>query len=179
MNHSDEHVNNSNHYFMGIDPGVSGGIAVIGSDGSVRLWEMPETFGDTADLFEGEFREAGIRFCVIELVGGFKGQGAQRSFKFGKNDGVLIGLLLANKIRHQELSPRSWMKGLGIRPRDKKPKNPKPGKFYPGEESERQFKTRLKGRAQQLFPGVEINLKTADALLMSEVARRIYVSGGI
>jgi len=45
--------------------------------------------------------------------------------------------------------------------------------MYPPEESQADFKRRLRARALQLFPGVDLNLMTADSLLLAEACRRI------
>lgn len=159
--------------YCGIDPGLSGGIAVISAEDVVQVFEMPETEGDLAELFETRIAPSRISFCLIEKVGAFPGQGRSGIFTFGRGTGLLVGLLLAHHISHQEIRPQDWQRALGIPPRRTLPKKPKPGKYYPAEEPKREFKRRLRAKAQALFPGILIDLKTADALLIAEVARRI------
>ena len=38
----------------------------------------------------------------------------------------------------------------------------------------REWKNRLKGLAQQMFPAEKVTLKTADALLLAEYGRRVF-----
>jgi hypothetical protein len=64
---------------------------------------------------------------------------------------------------------------LGIPQRIRKPKKPKPFLQYPAEESVSEWKNRLRAKAQALFPGLDLTLKTADAALIAEVAKRIQV----
>lgn len=156
--------------FLGIDPGLSGGIAVLGDQ--VRAVKMPATEADLARLLESALP---IDYCLIERVHSFPDAGVASMFTFGRNAGVLIGILLANHIPFEEIEPRAWQKALGIPPRVKKPRKPKPFIEYPPEETHSQWKNRLKAKAQALFPGVEVSLATADALLLAEVARRIQV----
>jgi hypothetical protein len=152
--------------FLGIDPGKSGGLAMITSDGIDQVFKMPETESDIARLFEERIKPAGVSFCYIEKVHSFPGEGVSSSFKFGKNTGLLIGLLLAHKISFEEKMPIFWQRALGIPPRRKKPT----------EELKREFKNRLKDTAQKLFPHLKVTLKTADALLIAEAARRITLT---
>jgi crossover junction endodeoxyribonuclease RuvC len=162
--------------YLGIDPGKTGGIAIVSGEGVTITWDMPKTEGDLAELFACRISACRVSLCLIERVHAFPGAGVTSMFTFGRGAGVLIGLLLAHKIPHEEIRPRTWQKALGISPRYKRPKKPKMDlKYYPPEESITEFKRRLMGTAQALFPEVDVTLKTADALLLAEVARRIRV----
>jgi len=160
---------------MGIDPGANGGLAVVSAAGSVEMvCRMPQTEGDLARLFEAEIAPMGITSCLIEAVHAFPDQGVASAFTFGRGAGVIVGLLLAHKIRFEEIRPQAWQKLLGIPPRAKRPRKPRPFIQYPPEESQSQWKNRLRSKAQQLFPGVEVTLAVADALLIAETCRRIH-----
>jgi hypothetical protein len=158
--------------YLGIDPGQSGGIALI-RDVAVLATRMPATEGDVARFFAQSLIPLGIRFCLIEKVHSFPEQGVASAFTFGRGTGLLIGLLLAHKIPFEEITPQDWQKILGIPPRVKKPRKPKPFLQYPPEESQTEWKNRLRAKAQQLFPQIEITLATADALLIAETCRRM------
>jgi hypothetical protein len=159
--------------YLGIDPGQSGGIVVLADDGTVHLIsKMPATEGDLAQLFEHQISPLGISYCLIEKVHSFPDQGVASSFTFGRGTGILIGLLMAHKIRFEEITPQAWQKLLAIPPRVKKPKKPKLP-FYPPDESQAEWKNRLKAKAQQMFPSVGVTLATADALLIAETCRRM------
>jgi hypothetical protein len=161
--------------FCGIDPGQNGGVALISADGVVQAFRMPPTEGDLAKLFEFRIAPARVAYCLVERVHSFPDAGVAGMFTFGRGVGVLIGLLLAHKIPFEEIEPRAWQKALGIPPRVKKPRKPKPMMKYPAEESLTQWKNRLRAKAQQLFPHLEVTMATADALLIAECARRIRV----
>ena len=87
------------------------------------------------------------------------GQGVSSMFKFGKNYGLIRGLLIANMIPFLDVPPRTWQKGLGIQPRGK-------------EESKTHFKNRQKGLAQQMHPHLKVTLATADAILIAEYLKK-------
>lgn len=135
---------------LGIDPGQSGGLAVL-KNGVALAWKMPETERDLQDLFEEISRE-GVDFALIEAVHSMPKQGVASSFKFGRNYGFLRGMLIASRIPFEEVTPQRWQKALGC--------------LSHGE------KNVTKAKAQQLFPLLKVTHATADALLIAEYARR-------
>lgn len=172
---------------LGIDPGYKGGFAILTPDGIAQVFEMPKTERQIADLFETRIKPARIAYCMIEQIQHIpktKKDGDKSGFysntKLNRNVGVLIGLLLAYRIDFEEILPQTWQSGLGIPRRMKIPKKQKeylkaglPLINYVDEETQASWKRRLMEIAQKLYPGTEINLLTADALLICEFARRL------
>lgn len=142
--------------FIGIDPGKAGGIAILGEDGSVEVISMPETEKDIFHAIRAWKNLSAV--ALIEKVHAMPKQGVTSSFTFGMGYGGLRMALVANKISFNEVTPQKWQKELGIVPRKK-------------DEGKPDFKKRLRAKAQQLFPEVEVNLKTCDALLIALYAR--------
>jgi hypothetical protein len=153
-------------YIIAVDPGASGGIAASWPEGAVELAPMPDTETDVVKLIQGHVvqgmidADAAEVVVYIEKVGGFiKGSPAPGSamFNFGRNVGVIHGALLAMKVRTIEVHPQAWQRALSV-----------------GQSATygKQWKAHLKGVAQQLFPMQKVTLKTADALLILEHARR-------
>ena len=143
--------------YMGIDPGASGGLALI--DGcEIEAVAMPATERDIWLWVSAEH----VDFAVIEqntgYVGG-EGNPGSAMFKFGRSAGLLTMALVAAGVPYEEITPGQWQKKLGIPPRKKG-------------EAKGAFKNRLKAEAQRLFPRIPVTLKTADALLLAEYARR-------
>lgn len=155
--------------YMGIDPGTNGGIAVLSSDGSViQCHKLPDTDSGVFDLIikiSLDTIEIGTRYCYLERVGGFMGDGRQNvasahtMFNFGRGVGVIIGSLWASNTPYEEVMPKAWQKGIGMSPRTKV-------------ESSTQWKNRLKDEAQRLFPSENVTLAKADCLLIAEHLRR-------
>jgi len=183
--------------FLGIDPGASGGLALLDGEGKVLdLTPMPAGEDDLwwwlTRLPGGWPRKEGL-WAVIEQVGGYQrpapggrpfDTGASM-FRFGQGYGTLRGMLVAlglsftlrgftngagSKPTAKTLAPRTWQKMAGcVRVK--------------GEE-DGPWKRRLKARACELFPdlagggkGKGITLKTADALLIAWCCRELVVSG--
>lgn len=146
---------------IAIDPGASGGIAWTGSDDTVQVQGMPDTETDIVQCLRSVAAIDRGQTCYLERVQGCMGPGLPGSamFTFGANYGLIRGALIAMGVRIAEVRPQDWQKGLhlGTRAKDM-PKH--------------EWKNKLKAQAQLLFPTIDVTLKTADALLIYEYARR-------
>ena len=68
--------------YIGIDPGVHGGIAVLSDDGSVvEVAKMPTTPMDLLD-FLSKYKDDS--FCILERVGGMPGNGRCDPYQVGE-----------------------------------------------------------------------------------------------
>ena len=148
--------------YIGIDPGVSGGLAAIGNQ-VFAITSMPPTEVDIWEWFSCSFgRLACPDFAVIEKNSGYvggNGNPGSAMYKFGRNAGLLAMALTASGIPYEEVTPGVWQRGLGIPCRKK-------------DEPKGRFKNRLKAHSQKLFPLEHITLSTADAVLIAEYCRR-------
>jgi len=145
-------------YYIGIDPGKTGGLVILPERGDKRIvTRMPVTERDIWNWFADIPRA--FSYAIIEKVHSQPGNAARAMFTFGWGYGGLRMALTARGIPFEEVLPSVWLRGLDI-PKQKKT------------ESRTQFKNRLKAKAQQLFPTVEVTLATADALLIAEYCRR-------
>jgi crossover junction endodeoxyribonuclease RuvC len=106
---------------IGIDPGVSGAIAVVGG-GQVACYEMPavEINGkrrvDPAGLHGvlAGILAAGDCMAILEHVQGVQGTGATSAFSFGRSFGIVEGVLAGMAIPHTLVRPQVWTKALGV-----------------------------------------------------------------
>lgn len=141
---------------MGIDPGQSGGLAVLDlTTGGEEPYVLPfnkETPADIVNILMSINEKKGLK-CYIENVHSMPKQGVASSFKFGKNFGLLIGALYASKIPFEFVAPQVWQRHLRCLSRGDK--------------------NVTKTKAQQLFPNIKITHAIADALLIAEYGRRI------
>jgi crossover junction endodeoxyribonuclease RuvC len=148
---------------LGIDPGVSGGIAAIDECGRVYLAaRMPATERDLLDLLRGTAVAGGRlveqRRAVLEFVRASPQMGVVSAFTFGRNYGALRMALIAAGIPFDELSPAKWQPGVGL--------------AYPKDATQVLRKNLSKRRAQELFPDATVTHAIADALLLAEHGRR-------
>lgn len=121
--------------WLGIDPGLTGAVALIQPDGAVRFWDTPflriesksahkTAAGNTpvrtvydrlamAGIISAAniTGEGGIT-AVIESVHAMPKQGVSSVFKFGMGFGIWLGVLAALHIPHELVDPRRWTTSL-------------------------------------------------------------------
>lgn len=137
-------------FFIGIDPGMQGGIAVLSDTDIWGLWPLTDqTDADIANILT---LHGAKLFAMIENVHAFPKMNASSSFKLGTSFGVLRGCLAVRNIPREFVTPAKWQKALGC--------------LSHGD------KNITKRKAQELFPGQTITHITADALLIAEYCRR-------
>ena len=135
---------------LAIDPGASGGLAWRTPDGIVHAEPMPD--GMTAQVDRLRALAAGLPglTAVMEKVGTYvPGNHVGSACTFARHCGHLEAALYALGIPFTEVAPRVWMRKLGTLPKDK---------------AER--KRAIREEMQRRFPGLEVTLKTADALAL-------------
>lgn len=137
--------------YIGIDPGASGGIAVIENNSAVA-YKMPDTEADIWELFASLRQMECSIFAVIELVHSMPAQGVKSVFTFGKSYGGLRMALIAAAIPFTEVTPQRWQKDMGC--------------LTKGD------KNVSKAKAQQLYPSLKVTHATADSLLIATWALR-------
>ena len=139
---------------IGIDPGAAGGIAVLkGSE--IETYNMPETYPDIYNLLL-ELKNGSDTLAILEDVGhGMPGQSSKATAVFARHNGHLEMALYALGIRTIKVTPQKWQKYYSN----------SLGKSKDCEK--REWKNKLKGLAQQMFPSVNVTLKNADAILIA------------
>ena len=170
--------------FIGIDPGVNGGIALITED-TVTSHKMPETEGDICGLLWAIYsnspnasweRDTGCHKSIRAVI---EEQRPRPTRWFSpvtkawqqsilKSTCLLYGqylqirgMLLAIGIPFEDCPPRRWQKDVGLPDKEKG-------------EKDGPWKNKAKVKAQGLFPDVKVTLATADALLIAEHCRRRF-----
>ena len=138
---------------VGIDPGKSGGIAVI-SEGNIKASKTPYEPIQMSLTVSSAVNSAHIENeklkVYIENVHAFPTDGRSSAFKFGCNYGMWLGILASNNITPIKVSPFKWMQEFAPLPKIKKER-----------------KQMLKQIAQEMFPDIRVTLSTADAILIA------------
>lgn len=138
-------------YYLGIDPGVSGGLAIVNEDG--HLIGANGFKNLTEDDINDIFATNTFDFAILEKVHSMPKQGVKSTFTFGQSYGFLRGLMAAHKIKRDFVTPQKWQKEMGCLSRGDK--------------------NVTKSKAQQLFPKWKMTHAIADAALLAEYARRL------
>lgn len=151
---------------IGIDPGLSGAIAVL-TDDTLKVFDMPTMTVDRngkakRQVSANELAEllnlyAGKDCHVyVERVSAMAGQGVTSVFSFGRSFGMIEGILAALKMPVTFVAPATWVKGVGR---------------GPGKDASR-------SRAMELFPEYQHMFKRvkddgrADAALIAHWGRK-------
>ena len=108
---------------IGIDPGLSGAIAVINGDDSLMIFDMPTMtverngkakrqvsateLADLLYLYSGKDCHV---YC--ERVGAMAGQGVTSVFSFGRSFGMIEGILAALHMPVTYVAPATWVKAV-------------------------------------------------------------------
>jgi len=111
-------------YVIGIDPGISGAIAVFDwyTKKLVEIIDMP-----TLEVESGKTKKRHISavslanylvgftdtHIVIEKVGAMPGQGVTSMFNFGRSAGIIEGVVAALEMPHTYVTPATWTKAVG------------------------------------------------------------------
>lgn len=104
--------------FIGIDPGQTGGIAIINQDHKVEsVIPMPladkeldlEAIRSHLMWVKHEHKDCDMLAC-IEKVSSMPGQGVVSVFKFGYGTGCIHGVLAGLKIPRHIVTPQAWQK---------------------------------------------------------------------
>lgn len=147
-------------FYMGIDPGKSGAIALIAEQRQI-LELKPFSKDDYKQIMK--FYGGHETVCCLEHVAAMPGQGVTSMFSFGENFGWIQGMLEANDVGYQLVRPRVWKKDYSLN----------------------DSKQQSTEACRRLFPDVGNRLHRTDgsrkdddglaeALLMAEYARRHF-----
>lgn len=154
--------------YVGIDPGVNGGVAVIDDSPSfLRCTPMPETEREFLTWMMTHI-DCTESFAMLELVGGYiqarkmgdgsTGQTGVTMFKFGTSYGAcrmaLTAVGLYEGERWETVRPQQWRKAVGAQ--------------------KGATKAELKEISKRHYPAEKITLKTADAVLLAVYCRSVH-----
>jgi hypothetical protein len=109
-------------FLIGIDPGVSGAIAVMKDDATriIDIHDMPfitengkrRVCPTGVGTILGIYRHDCI--AVLEHVQGVQQSGATSAFNFGRGFGIIEGTLGALRVMRVLVRPQAWTKALGV-----------------------------------------------------------------
>jgi hypothetical protein len=145
---------------VAVDPGVNGGVVWKDSDGVVSCEKMPASDAAVCELLAELSAKAKDVEMFLEEPPLFAGKNIPGS-AIGKlmwNAGVLYGASVALGFRIHRVRPAIWQKAHPVGTK--------------GDLTTTAWKNKLKGRAAELFPAVDVTLWNADALLILDAASR-------
>jgi hypothetical protein len=100
---------------LGIDPGVTGGVAALGPDGRIDAFDIPTVDGSVdVDTLVRRIREHAPRLAIIEKAQAMPKQGVASVFKYGTAFGALCAATSVLEIPTRLVSPRKWKTYFGL-----------------------------------------------------------------
>ena len=108
---------------VGIDPGLSGALAILDSNQKIELLaDLPIIRDHKLAWVDGARLQTMLleaihgRQCraIVERVGSMPGQGVSSSFAFGVGFGSILSLLQALRLPIELITPASWKRQLGL-----------------------------------------------------------------
>lgn len=146
--------------YTGVDPGKSGAIASVDSDGTilkVSRFNQADAEGRIALIIADHFAELeedAIHAATIERVGAMPRQGLSSTFTFGRVYGEAWAGLLLSKARVCSVAPSTWQSDL----------------LLPKKADYSSHKRALKQHAETRW-GRNLTLDQVDAIWLAEWAR--------
>jgi hypothetical protein len=151
---------------IGIDPGLSGAVAVLTADGTLEaLYDTPTLTLATSRGRRQEYDVPGLvallgpytgsqTHVIIEEAQAMPGQGTRSMFTCGLGMGIWLGVLAALQLPYRRVRPQIWKKAMGLKA----------------------DKEQARLRAMQLFPNADLRRKKhhnrAEALLLALYGQR-------
>jgi hypothetical protein len=146
---------------VGIDPGLTGALAVLAPDGTLEaLYDVPTLTLRTSRGTKQEYDLPGLvallapysgpqSHVLIEESQAMPGQGVRSTWTTGYGYGAWLGVLAALQLPHTRVRPQIWKRALGL--------------------SKDKEASRL--RAMQLYPAADLRLRKhhgrAESLLLA------------
>lgn len=144
-------ANGNSVVLVGIDPGKSGGIAVNRDGVIVAVMKMPQTPHDLNEELSMVVHVYQNPVFFVEKVHSMPGQGVASSFSFGRQLGLIEGVIASTAAPMHFVTPQVWQKAMSCQTGGDK--------------------NITKAAAQRLWPGIQWTHAIADAALLSEYGR--------
>jgi len=156
--------------YLGIDPGLNGGMAFLGD--TLDLYPMPTIAGKDYDI--QEMKRLLLQYkpgmTIVEQQIAMPGQGLSSTLQTGKGFGILLGLLAGLEMPHQVIPAKMWQH-----------------KLFTGVSAKLDTKAKSEIVAKRIFPTSDFRrsdrAKVAadgltDAACIAEYAKRLVSGGG-
>ena len=151
--------------FVGIDPGMNGGIAFIKPEMEadyIQAIRCPKTAYEMARILDVGMATNKTSpddvVLFVEHVWSFPGDGRVSAFRFGYNYGLWKGIAASNELDVYNIAPRRWQGTFDI----------------PNNLQGRDRKRWLKEHAESLYPNIKVTFNVGDAILIASYGKDCY-----
>lgn len=150
-----------NKWYIGVDPGNNGGLALIKNDQAIEYERMPDIAGIDTFFDNAVFAAKGDEIACIfeEHKGGGPQTNAHAHKSAGRYQGIIETLCCVHSVQMHMVTPQAWKKQLGANSDKQRSIN---------------LAERLFPKAKLLFPRcTKKHDGVAEALLIAEYGRRM------
>ena len=152
--------------FIGIDPGMNGGITFITKEmdtEQMKPFRCPRESKEMAEILQVGIKQFETKDVIlfVEHVWSFPGDGRVGAFRFGYNYGLWKGMASAFGIDVYNIPPRKWMYSYDM----------------PSKMQSKERKRWLRNVAETLYPNVKITFNTSDSVLIAHYAMDCFING--
>jgi len=120
------------NHIVGVDPGLTGGLAFIANDTLHDVVSMPVVSGEIQPRIVREILDLWAPdLVVIEEVHSMPKQGVASTFKFGKGFGILLGVIGGIGHPMERVRPQEWKKEFTLVGKDKDASRHKATELWP------------------------------------------------
>lgn len=117
-------------WVLGVDPGLSGALALHSTDGDLNIWDVPTFEVMRGGKTKREIDHAGLhlillkaisisqgmlKIAFVEKVGAMPKQGVTSMFTFGMTYGALLQAVASVGISTEHVTPQKWKKEMNLR----------------------------------------------------------------
>jgi crossover junction endodeoxyribonuclease RuvC len=169
-------------FYISIDPGASGSIALLDEDKIVRIEDVPITpsiYGSgkelNAILLSDMISELltitnGIDNCcvAIEQVSAMPNQGVSSTFKFGVSFGILKGLFAGLKIPTHYIKPTEWKTHFGLVNKEKDASRTLVLQMYPSLSKDLKYK-KSNGKSDAILIGLYLRARNNGEISVKRI----------
>lgn len=108
-------MSDSQRCVLGIDPGVTGGIAFLWPDSKIVAVDIPTVDGEV-DVYQltTDIKFFNPRVAIVERASARPGQGVSSTFRYGAAYGALRACCATLGISHHLVSPTKWKKHFAL-----------------------------------------------------------------
>ncbi|MCP3674988.1 MAG: hypothetical protein GY829_11040 [Gammaproteobacteria bacterium] len=138
-----------NNIFIGVDPGATGYICLLRPSTS-EAYFISNSFDHPSQIFnevKAHLQGFHCPMIMIEDVHSIFGASAKSNFQFGRNVGLIHGILGITHIGIDLVSPKLWQKEVGIKI---------PGPKFKGATRKKMLKQAVADTCKRLYPAVNI-----------------------
>lgn len=105
----------SQKYYLGVDPGICGGLCVVREDGTPMEWSrMPDSKVQIIDHIIRINTNYTRLILVTELAQAMPKQGVTSCFRYGQHFGTFEDTAILLKLPYHEVRPAVWKKALSL-----------------------------------------------------------------